>query len=68
VLRYPAPAALFSGFGQTGMTFDVRAHVADILEGGAVASDIRIAIDKAFKERVIGIPTIQPPPPAPKRK
>jgi small-conductance mechanosensitive channel len=66
VLRYPAPVATLAAFAQTGMSFDLRAHVADIFDGNVVASDIRIAIANAFKERNIAIPIIQAPPPSAK--
>jgi small-conductance mechanosensitive channel len=64
VLRYPAPIATFAAFAQTGMSFDLRAHVADIFDGASVASDIRIAIAKSFAERGIAIPVIQAAPPS----
>jgi small-conductance mechanosensitive channel len=67
VLRYPPPAVTFVGFGNMGMNFDIRAHVADIFEGAHVSSDVRIAIAKAMAERGIGIPTIQPPLPGKKK-
>ncbi|MFM8745950.1 MAG: DUF3772 domain-containing protein [Aestuariivirga sp.] len=48
VLTYPAPSAVLSRIGLNGLEFDLRVHVADIFDGGQVASDLRLAVLEAF--------------------
>jgi potassium efflux system protein len=48
VLTYPAPSAVLSRIGLNGLECDLRIYVADILDGGQVASDLRVAILDAF--------------------
>ncbi len=59
VLSHPPATALFIGFGELGMNFDLKAHVGDVFEAVFVASEIRIAVDKAFKEKGIRIPVVE---------
>lgn len=68
VMSNPPAQAFFVGFGPVGMSFELKANVADIFEAGFVASDLRVAIDKAFKERSIWIPVTVVPPPKPKSR
>jgi potassium efflux system protein len=70
VMSNPPAQAFFVGFGTTGMNFELKAHVADIFEAGFVASELRVAIDKAFKEKAIRIPgtPAAPPPPEPRKR
>lgn len=53
----PANAILF-GFVDLGMRFELKGFVADVFEGVFVASEIRIAIHKAFKEKGIQFPVV----------
>ncbi|WP_395661830.1 DUF3772 domain-containing protein [Aestuariivirga sp.] len=55
VLSQPEPFANLARFGQTGLDFELRAFVADILEGNGVASDIRFDILRQFREKGITI-------------
>jgi small-conductance mechanosensitive channel len=59
VLTYPEPSALLTNFALNSMTFELRGHVADIFEATVVASDIRLALVKAFRERGIVMPVPQ---------
>jgi potassium-dependent mechanosensitive channel len=65
VLTYPEPNVGLVKFGTTGLEFELRAFVADIFSGGAVASDIRFALLSQFREKGIIIPqpvaVLQPP-------
>ncbi len=59
VLTYPEPSALLTSFALNSMTFELRGHVADIFEAAIVASDIRLALAKAFREKGITMPVPQ---------
>ncbi len=59
VLTYPEPQVTLARFGTYSLDFDIKATVADIFDGIFVASDVRFAILKEFKEKGIVIP--QPP-------
>jgi small-conductance mechanosensitive channel len=56
VLTYPEPVVTLQKFGAYSLDFEIKGTVADIFYGVFVASDIRIAILKAFKEKEIVIP------------
>ncbi|MBW2381071.1 MAG: mechanosensitive ion channel [Deltaproteobacteria bacterium] len=55
VLKTPAPLALFRGFGESSLDFELRIFMdpADVLD---VPSDVTIAISEALKEAEIEIP------------
>ncbi len=57
VLRNPEPFVQFANFGTTGLEFEVRVFLADILNGGIVQNDIRFAILEAFEQEGIDIPS-----------
>jgi small-conductance mechanosensitive channel len=48
VLTYPAPSVTLAQLSASGMSFELRGHVADVFAAGGVASDLRFAIHKAF--------------------
>ena len=52
----PEPAALFVGFGDSSLDFELRAWVSDFNEGLRVSSELRLAIDKALADVGIEIP------------
>ncbi len=54
--RAPAPRALFIGFGDSSLDFELRVRVYRIERRFSVLSDINFAIDKAFREAGIVIP------------
>jgi small-conductance mechanosensitive channel/uncharacterized protein YndB with AHSA1/START domain len=54
--RAPAPRALFMGFGDSSLDFELRVRIARIDRRFSVQSDINFAIDQAFREANITIP------------
>ncbi|MEM8547487.1 MAG: mechanosensitive ion channel domain-containing protein, partial [Pseudomonadota bacterium] len=54
--RAPAPRALFMGFGDSSLDFELRVRIRRIEKRFTVISDINFAIDKAFREHNITIP------------
>ncbi len=54
--RAPAPRALFMGFGDSSLDFELRARIHRIERRFSVRSDLNFAIDKAFREAGITIP------------
>jgi small-conductance mechanosensitive channel len=52
----PEPAALFAGFGDSSLDFELRAWVVDFNQGLRVSSELRLLIDKALAEAGIEIP------------
>ena len=59
VLTFPEPQVQLTNFGLYGLDFEIKAYVAHIFDGAAVASDLRFAILAAFAEKSIAI--AQPP-------
>ena len=55
VLSSPVPTVLLTQLGLNGLEFDLRAFVADIMEGALVASDLRFKILDAFAENGVNI-------------
>lgn len=56
VLNYPEPAVHFVGFGDSSLDFEVKAHIADVLSGIAVRTDLRLQIFERLKAEGIEIP------------
>jgi small-conductance mechanosensitive channel len=56
VLRDPEPAVLLNRFGDSGLDFVLSFHVEDVLWGVHVASDIRFAILRSFREAGVVMP------------
>jgi potassium-dependent mechanosensitive channel len=56
VLTYPEPVVTLQKLGTYSLDFEIKGTVGDIFYGVFVASDIRISILKAFKEKDIVIP------------
>lgn len=56
VLNWPRPYVLFRDFGDSSLDFELRAYVRDVDRRLTVGSDLRFAIDQAFRERTIEIP------------
>jgi len=50
ILSWPAPRVFFTNFGDSTLDFELRAFIADVESRGSIASDLRFAIDKAFRE------------------
>lgn len=56
VLRNPEPFVVFHGFGDSSLDFEIRVHLADVLDGLGVKNDIRLQIFERFREAGIEIP------------
>ncbi|MCZ4282774.1 mechanosensitive ion channel [Kiloniella laminariae] len=56
LLNKPGPYVLFTGFGASSLDFSLRAFLRDVEDSASVASDLRFAIRKAFREKGIEIP------------
>jgi potassium-dependent mechanosensitive channel len=54
--RAPAPRALFMGFGDSSLDFELRVRIQRIERRFSVLSDLNFAIDKEFREQKIEIP------------
>ncbi len=54
--RAPAPRALFMGFGDSSLDFELRCRINRIDRRFTVTSDLNFAINAAFKEAGIAIP------------
>lgn len=58
VLKHPAPNVLLLSFGKSGLEFQLRAFVGDVLQASQVGSDIRFTLLTLFREN--GITIAQP--------
>ena len=56
VLTEPAPSAGLENFGDSALMFNLRITLPDVDRAGAVQSDLRVAILKAFRAAGIEIP------------
>lgn len=56
VLKHPAPLVLFTNFGDSSLNFKLVVTINDSFQGAIPKSDLRFAIDKAFREHNISIP------------
>jgi potassium efflux system protein len=54
--RAPAPRALFMGFGDSSLDFELRVRVQRIERRFSIMSDINFSLDEAFREAGITIP------------
>jgi small-conductance mechanosensitive channel len=59
VMSWPAPYVIFHDFGASSLDFVVRAYLRDVEKRLTVGSDLRFAVDKAFREAGIEIPFTQ---------
>lgn len=59
VSRWPAPNVMFRAFGPSSLDFELRAFLTNVELKGRVASDLRFAIFKAFRQHGIEIPYTQ---------
>ena len=59
VLKTPAPSVAFEGFSNQSLDFVVRVVLADVYRGGAVATDLRVAILKILREEGLGYQNAQ---------
>ena len=56
VMKEPPPQVVFKDFGASSLDFELRCYLNDVLWVVRAASDMRFAIDKAFRENGIEIP------------
>lgn len=56
VLKVPPPNVIFKGFGDSSLDFELRVHVAEVLDGLSVATNLRFEIVEAFERNGISIP------------
>ncbi|MDJ0942618.1 MAG: mechanosensitive ion channel [Kiloniellales bacterium] len=56
VLKQPAPYVVFRNFGDSSLDFQLRCFLSDVDYFLRVPSDLRFAIDEAFREEGIEIP------------
>ena len=56
LLTYPEPYVLFNDFGDSSLDFELRCWTSDYSSWVEIRSDIRMAIDTAFKKKKIEIP------------
>ena len=54
--RAPAPRALFMGFGDSSLDFELRVRIQRIERRFSVQSDLNFAIDREFRDANISIP------------
>ncbi len=59
ILSWPQPFVLFQNFGGSSLDFELRAYVREVDKRLTVSSELRFAIDKAFREEGIEIPFSQ---------
>ena len=56
VRKRPEPNVLFMGFGDSSLDFELRCFIRDINDRFVIASDLRFAIDSAFRLHGVEIP------------
>ncbi|NJM30540.1 MAG: mechanosensitive ion channel family protein [Rhizobiales bacterium] len=56
VLTFPEPNVTLARFGGFGIEYELRGNVADVFEAAPVASELRFALLKIFREKGIVIP------------
>lgn len=56
VLSYPPPSVLFTDFASSSLNFELHFWIADITHGVNIATDLRVAIDRAFAEHGVEMP------------
>ena len=56
ILKKPAPLVLFNDFGESALEFELLFSINRSFESNIVKSDVRFAIEKAFRENTIIIP------------
>jgi small-conductance mechanosensitive channel len=55
-LKHPEPSAIFTGFGDSAINFELRVWIADITQRLQVRSELGLAIDRHFRAAGIVIP------------
>ena len=60
VLKSPAPSVTFDSFTSTSLEFTIRVVMSDVYKGGAVSTELRIAILKMLREKGLFGPVRMP--------
>lgn len=55
VLKYPSPSVIFTDFADSTLNFSLRFWVHDYDKGVSTASDIRVAIEKTFRQHNVEV-------------
>jgi small-conductance mechanosensitive channel len=55
-LKHPEPSAIFTGFGDNAINFELRVWISDINQRLQVRSELGLAIDRHFRAAGIVIP------------
>lgn len=56
VLMYPAPAAFFTNFGESSLDFVLNVFIDNLDNANSTLSDLRLELDRQFRENGIDIP------------
>ncbi|MBK1665159.1 mechanosensitive ion channel protein MscS [Rhodospirillum rubrum] len=56
VLTLPAPWVVLKAFADTGLEFEVRSYTSNVMNRGSIASDMRLEIDRRFREEGVVMP------------
>lgn len=56
ILKDPEPSAIFTGFGESSIDFELRVWISDINKRLKVKSELGQAVDRCFREQGITIP------------
>ncbi len=56
ILDSPEPSAIFTGFGESSIDFELRVWISDINKRLKIKSDLGQAVDRHFREHCITIP------------
>ncbi|MFZ1814120.1 MAG: mechanosensitive ion channel domain-containing protein [Rhizobiaceae bacterium] len=56
VLKNPAPQCVFLGFGASSLDFELRVHIAEVLDIAVVGTRLRLSIFETFEQHGIDIP------------
>jgi len=56
VLRDPAPSAIFTGFGESSLNFELRAFIPNVDKALIIRHELNTAINKAFRKHGLEIP------------
>ncbi|MCC7252776.1 mechanosensitive ion channel domain-containing protein, partial [Hyphomicrobium sp.] len=59
ILQHPAPSVVLENFGADALEFSLGAVIPDVTQAGAVQSELRFSILKAFREAGIEMPYAQ---------
>ena len=56
ILAYPEPSIIFMNFGASSLDFEIRFWIKDLESTMSISTNLRLALNKAYKEKGIEIP------------